>query len=315
MRSAVCTIFEGDFHKGVAVLINSLYKNGFRGKVYAGYRGSLPYWTNEAKVNLELEWTGAKTLQVTADLQIHFLPIDTAYHLTHYKPRFMLNLLNGPAKNADSLAFFDPDIVSLCKWDFYEKWMACGVAMVHEVVRNDMPVTHPNRIEWNNVIRILKRETRREIHSYINAGFCGILRQNIDFLEIWSEAIEVAIKEYSLNASTFVTHDKTSAFYALDQDTFNIAAMCCESPISEMGPEAMDFIGAGWTMSHATGWPKPWNKNFTLSALNGNPPNSPHKNYWNNISGQITLYGNMYTRLVRADLMVASLIGRFYRRN
>ena len=314
MASSVCTLFESHFHKGVAVLINSLYKNGFRGNLYAGYRGTLPEWSNRAIESPDLDWPGAKTLKVAEDLFIHFLPANTNYHLAHYKPGFMLSLLNGPAKDAEGLAYFDPDIVNLCKWSFYEKWMSYGVAMVHEVVSNDMPPTHPSRMEWYKIIRMINREPKRVIHSYINSGFCGVSIKNIEFLKVWSQIIEVAIKEYKMDATTFIEYDRTSAFYCIDQDSFNIAAMCCESPISEMGPEAMDFIGSGWTMSHAAGWPKPWKNKFILSALSGNPPSRPHKNYWNNIKEPISLHSNFYTSLRKTEIFVATLIGRCYRR-
>src|SRR4051812_5164489 len=128
MVSSVCTVFEGDFHKGVAGLINSLYKNGFRGNFYAGYRGALPAWAKTATENLNLDWPGAKTLEVAKGLVVHFLPVVTNYHLSHYKPNFMLRLLQGTAKDVEALAYFDPDIVNLCKWCFYEKWMSYGVA-------------------------------------------------------------------------------------------------------------------------------------------------------------------------------------------
>jgi hypothetical protein len=315
MTSAVCTVFEDHYHKGVAVLINSLYKNGFRGDFYAGYRGTLPKWSETAIENSNLDWTGAKSLRVAEGLHIHFLPIVTNYHLTHYKPHFMLSLLNGPAKDNEALAYFDPDIVNLCKWGFYEKWMSCGVAMVHEVISNDMPVTHPSRMEWYNVIKTLNKKPQREIHSYINAGFCGISIKNIEFLKVWAQIIEIAIKEYNMDAATFIAYDRTSAFYALDQDAFNIAAMCCESPISEMGPEAMDFVGAGWTMSHATGWPKPWTKKFLLSALAGNPPSRQDKHYWKNIDYPISLYNSSLKNRIKTATFIATLIGRFYKRN
>lgn len=314
MRSEVCTLFEGHFHNGVVGLVNSLYRNGFRGNFYAGYRGSLPKWAEGAKENLNLGWAGAKTMHVAEDMYIHFLPVDTDYHLTHYKPGFMLRLFNGPARDAHALAYFDPDIVNLCKWSFYEKWMSYGVAMVHEVVSNDMPSTHPSRMEWNTIISLINKKPKREIHSYINAGFCGVLQKNIEFLKVWSLIIEVAIKEYKMDAATFITYDRTSPFYCIDQDAFNIAAMCCESPISEMGPEAMDFVGAGWTMSHAAGWPKPWKNKFIISALNGNPPSRPHKNYWNNLKEPINLHSNFYTNIRKAEIFIAALIGRCYRR-
>ncbi|ANE49256.1 hypothetical protein [Flavisolibacter tropicus] len=314
MISAVCTLFEDHYHKGVVGLVNSLYKNGYRGDFYAGYKGRLPKWASQAKENLELNWQGAKTMHLGEDLHIHFLPIITNYHLSSYKPKFMISLLRGVAKAADALAYFDPDIIALCRWGFYNKWMSYGVAMVHEVVKNDMPATHPCRMEWYEIIRLINKEPKRQIHSYINSGFCGVTRCNIEFLEVWSKIIEVAINEYNIKETAMMSFDKTSVFYFIDQDAFNIAAMCADSPISEMGPEAMDFVGSGWTMSHAAGWPKPWKNKFIISSLRGIPPCRPHKYYWDNLKSPIKLHGSLYVMIKKAEISIASLISRFYKR-
>ena len=119
MTSVVCTLFENHYHYGVAALTNSLYHQGFRGPVYAGYRGPLPSWAQVASENNALGWAGATTLEVADGLKIHFLPLDTSYLLTNYKPQFMIRLLAGPAKEAGSMFYFDPDIVVKCTWSFF----------------------------------------------------------------------------------------------------------------------------------------------------------------------------------------------------
>lgn len=312
---AVCTLFENGHHFGVAALVNSLYKQGYKGSIYAGYKGRLPLWAREAAFDTQLDWENALTLSVQPDLQIHFLPIDTNKHLAHCKPDFMLELVAKVAKDADGIAYFDPDIVVTNKWSFFLRWMSHGVAIVHEIVSNDMPPTHPIRMEWQKVIDRMNKTTRRALYSYLNCGFCAVTKENIEFLRLWSEVIAVAISEYEMNPSQFSTFDRTSTFWSIDQDAFNIAAMCCESPISEMGPEAMDFIHAGWTMSHATGSPKPWEKRFLLAALDGRPPTKAEKEYWSNALGLINAHSSAHYRIKHFSITLAALIGRFYRRH
>ena len=84
--------------------------------------------------------------------------------------------------------------------------------------------------------------------------------------------------------------DQLSLFPVGDQDALNIAAMCCQSPVSDFGPEGMDFIYGGWLMSHATGKPKPWRSQFIKQALQGKKISLAEKNYWLYAIGIINCY-------------------------
>src|SRR5450432_313132 len=312
MNSAVCTLFEKHYHYGVAGLVNSLYNHGYRGEIYAGYQGSLPFWAVNAKENLLLG-KGIRSLEITTGLNINFILLDTKYHLTNYKPNFMLQLLAGPAKGYEAMAYFDPDITIKCKWSFFETWISCGVALVHEITANDMPPSHPLRKEWEKVINMSQRKISRELYSYINAGFCGVSRQNLEFLQVWQEIFEIGTKFFNLTSDQ-LTHqnDRSYAFYAHDQDALNIAAMCSQSPISEMGPEGMDLVHGGWVMSHAIGSPKPWKKNFILSMLKGSSPSLADRVYWVNVSGPIKCFSSIKTKFKKVNILFASFLGRFY---
>jgi hypothetical protein len=315
MTSVVCTIFEKHYHFGLAAFVNSLHQYGFSGEIYAGYKGVLPEWAAPAKENTSLDWDGASSLNVTEKIKIHFLPLSTEYHLANYKPEFMLQLMSGLAKNADSIAYFDPDIVIKCHWDFFETWMSYGVSLVHEVISNDMPATHPIRLGWEKVIKSSNRQVRRNITSYINSGFCGVTRQNVEFLEAWADIIKVAIREYGFKSDEFAHSKRSELFFAKDQDAFNIAAMCSESPISELGPEGMDFVSGGFTMSHAIGAGKPWKKNFITSAFKGVPPSNADKVFWSSVNGPLRPYSASQIKFKKIALSISSLIGRFYSKN
>jgi len=314
MYSVICTLFEGHYHYGLVALTNSLYKNGFRGSIYAGYRGLLPDWATNL-YNDDHIGPGTQTFEVANGLQIHFIPLITNIHFTNYKMDFMLDLFNGPAKNASGIVYFDPDIIIKCKWDFFDKWISHGVAVVHEITANDMPYNHPVRKEWEKVISKRNLAVKRNLNSYLNAGFCGISKDHIEFLKIWSLIMRIAENDYGYeNAYLKHTH-RTDPFFAGDQDAFNMAAMCCESPLSEMGPEGMDLTYGGFTMSHAIGSPKPWKKNFLYSAILGNKPSIADKAFWLNMKFPIKCFDNNFIKRKQLSIAVASFIGRFYRQS
>jgi hypothetical protein len=142
-----------------------------------------------------------------------------------------------------------------------------------------------------------------------------INRNEIEFLELWKFYIDLAIAQYGQDPKTFSTFDRTATFWSIDQDTFNMAAMSCESAISEMGPEGMDFIHGGWTMSHATGSSKPWRKNYFKSFINGNPPSTADKEFWSNmVTGIIHPASSGKIKVKLNSVKIYSLLGRFYRR-
>jgi hypothetical protein len=315
MNTVVCTLFEGHYHYGLAGLVNSLSVNGFEGDIFAGYKGSLPDWASGSKKNNLTNWPRGSTLIVDERINLHFLPIENNFHLTNYKPYFMIELFNCPNIEADAVVYFDPDIIVKCKWSFFKIWMTHGVSLVNELISNDMPYTHPIRLEWKKVIHEANKQVTRHLSSYINGGFCGVTRENIEFLVSWCDITNTAIESFNMTPDQWIhSHDRTFIFYAQDQDALNITAMCSEAPISLIGPEGMDFIHGGFTMSHALGSPKPWKKNFILSALKGTVPSLADKAYWGNVNGLIITHTSLKLKINLLAIKCAAIIGRFYRR-
>ena len=72
MSAYACSLFEGSYHIGLGGLVNSLYRNGFRGTMFAGYRGELPPWSATASLK-----DGMADFAVADGCNIKFLLLDT----------------------------------------------------------------------------------------------------------------------------------------------------------------------------------------------------------------------------------------------
>ena len=181
MNAAICTLFEGHYHYGVASLSNSLYNNGFRGTIYVGYRGTLPNWALKGKKGSVGKWETAVTLTPADGIILVFLPLITTYSLTNYKPDFMLDLWEGPANLSEALFYFDPDIIVNDSWKCFEEWVNCGVALCEDI---DSPLQkfHPRRQGWKNYFKNFNIELDFKNPIYVNGGFIGVLKKDISFL-------------------------------------------------------------------------------------------------------------------------------------
>lgn len=315
MKTAVCTLYEGDYHFGVGALINSLTANGFTGDIYVGYRGMLPPWLkNSQKKNIE-GWKNTSSLQLPNGSNVYFLYLDTAMHFTNYKPQFLIDLTINACKDYEALAYFDPDIVVCRNWNYFEDWMQYGVAVVHDIIMNDMPATHPLRRNWELIASNKGLTVINPIHSYINAGFCGLKKQYWEFPHLWNQLLDVAWSQFNANPAKLKTHPRPNPFFYPDQDSFNIALMTFNGSISELGPEAMGFKYGVVAMAHAVGSPKPWERNIFRSFLKSDLPKLADKKYWQYAKGLIQLYPNYLVAIFRFKLSLASFFGRFYSRN
>lgn len=305
--SIVCTLFEGNYHYGVGALANSLYKNGFRGTIWAGYRGKLPSWATPL-TNLK----GFYQFFAAPDCTIHFIPLDTPHHFTNFKPHFILHLYKKFCLDADSIFYFDPDITIKCSWSFYEQWINYGIALCQEIVYSNMPSNHPVRQAWKEFANRRGYYCHRNLNQYFNGGFIGLKTEYISAISTWKQLLD-DINVLDKQPAGLKRKSPLDLFYSVDQDALNLMAMITPHQLSTIGPEGMDFVGGGYTMSHATGSPKPWNKKFTYDVLNGKPLSLADKEYWKNVSLPIQLYSSSELFQKRMDLLMGSLIKRFLR--
>jgi hypothetical protein len=303
----VFALHDGDYHIGLGALANSLYRHGFRGIIMSGYRGAPPPWAHP------LEWgPGSAQYRVGEGCAIRFIAVDFEGHLTNYKPKFILSLLEKHCQKAKRLFYFDVDIVIKCRWSFFQDWVECGIAVCRDVNEPHMSSNHPLRRYWRDFAAQLDYQCR-PVDGYVNGGFVGLRIDYVPFLRTWQALIEHQ-ESAGTSLSTFNLEDRANPFTLPEQDALNVALMATSMPISMVENSGMDFSNGGYVMSHAISRAKPWRRGYISDALRGYPPDKAHKLFWDHVTRPIEMYDAGRRRRAAASLRIASAIGRFYRR-
>ncbi|RZK45097.1 MAG: hypothetical protein EOO61_01255 [Hymenobacter sp.] len=316
MSSVICTLFEGSHHYGVAALINSLSAQGYRGVVYAGYRGPLPAWAASAKEDLASSWSGSRTLEIIAGLTITFLPFETKNHFSNCKPPLMLRLWDSLARGATAMFYIDPDIVLTTPWAAIEEWLSCGVTLCEDV-NSPIPAYHPIRIAWRRYFGQKGFNLRFKDIIYANAGFVGISAENRSFLTTWQALMDAMAPAIGgLHNSGFTSGESAlfAPFDNADQDALNATVEAWDGVVSLVGKEGMALTTGTSLMSHAIGRNKPWLLPPLGQALRGRPPRRADRDYWDMANEPILAHPPGLVKRRKLEIKVASLIGRFYRR-
>jgi hypothetical protein len=306
-EAGICTLFEGDYHIGLAAFVNSLFHAEYVGPVWAGYRGALPPWLGQLQPTDD-----PRAYVVGGKIQLTLVPLETELHFTHYKSQFMLDLFAGPARDCGYLWYFDPDIFVRCKWSFFAEWQKHGVALCHDTTNHVLPADAPMRHQWMRVAESIGLRNPRPLNYYFNGGLVGVSAAHRSFLDTW-QCIEERVEKSGYDRKAFRVGERDLPFMQVDQDALNVAAMYSEHPLTTMGPEAMGLIPAGFTMFHAIG-PKPWRASFLRRAFAGIPPTASDKFFFTQVSSPIRVYSPVQLCRRRFACLVAAFVGRFYRR-
>lgn len=304
MNSAICTLFEGDHHHGVGALANSLYAHGFRGAIFAGYRGPLPPWANGAKAN-----DGFTEFSPADGLALRFIPLQTEIHFTNYKPQFMRQVVERFAAGNINIFYFDPDVTVCFPWNFFEEWASDSVALCEDV-NSPMLDNHPKRKAWRRFFAGGKIPFKNSPAIYLNGGFIGLPKTLIRFVHLWESIIEM-IGQSGIDLA-FMSKPDDYRFWTIDQDALNITTMATDCPLSLMGKEGMGFIRATGPMTHSIGPNKPWRTRHIRRFLTGQPLTLAEREYWKYVESPIKVYSSPHARRQRILLSMAALGGRFY---
>jgi hypothetical protein len=300
-------LYEGDYHLGVAALINSLVAAGFTGSIVVACRGAPPPW-----VSL-LERIGPSDVFAVGEAtRMKFTVIDSETHFSSLKAALMLSLIRDNP-GVELISYFDPDITVRCAWRFFDDWVSRGVALCEDLSNPTMPANHPIRLAWVDIATAAGFAAPRTLSRYYNSGFIGLPAAHSSFLQTWQTFIDIA-RRHGADLGRLRSGERTDPFDAHDQDTLNLAAMYARNPLTTIGPEGMGFVPGGFTLYHAVGVPKPWRKKMFWSALRGDPPTGADRAFLDHSAGPIRPYGRTRLRARRLAYNAAALIGRFYRR-
>jgi len=321
MTIAVCTLFEKDYHHGVAALVNSLLRGGFVGRVYAGYRGPPPPWAGRAVPMVIEGWPGASLLAVETRCEIAFLPMRTPAHFTNIKPDFMLQLFAQPSLGIDKLFYLDPDICMTETWQFMTDWISCGVALCEDI-NSPVEQHHPRREGWRRHFGAHGISFEFPTAAYVNGGCVGVSRAELCFLENWQRLSQhMAGIIGGLGASLLEGGDHIQhlgfgrCFDRSDQDVLNAAIGMTRGVNYSILPQtAMAFCPGATVLPHAIGPAKPWRRRYLRDTLRGRPPGAPDKAFWSSADGPLSSVSAAQIRRQRASIRLASAIGRWYQR-
>lgn len=323
MDIAVCTLFEGSYHHGLVALVNSLVKNGFKGNVIAGYRGNLPDWAERSNVKRDFDrWHNVTVSTISPSVELYLVPLETDYHLTNYKPDFMLEILDGFGMDLQGVIYFDPDIVVTHNWSLFEQWLMDGVILCEDV-NSPLLQNHPKRLAWRRYYRAYNIQLDFKTETYVNGGFVGVSVSDRSFLSLWKEIQQMMSDAIGgLNASKLKGKGKSlpkeakgpfAPFSSTDQDALNVVVEAWEGgELSIVGKDAMGFADGRTVMLHALGSLKPWNYRPILEFISGIKPRQVDKIFWEYASGPLRSFSPLKIKYQLGMLKVVSFLARFY---
>ncbi|WP_116127901.1 hypothetical protein [Lewinella sp. IMCC34183] len=307
-QSVFCTVFERDYHLGVGALANSLYHQGYRGVLYAGYRGPLPPWTN----GISPDASGTAIYDVAEGMSIHFVRQGTDEMLANIKPQLIEQVWERFGDTIENVFYIDCDIVVKAAPKHFEEWARGGVALCEDM-NSPVHTSHPLRRQWAEYYAGFGIDYVPKDDVYVNGGFVGINRRYRDFAGLW-KTIQEHMKLNTGRQDRIGIADRWNMFHFMDQDALNVAKDLTEH-VSIMGRDAMDFGKFGYVMSHAAGRSKPWQKNYLRNLIStGQRPGFADKLYWQHVSHPIRLFPESKAERKRMAIRTASFLSRFFTR-
>jgi hypothetical protein len=302
----ICTLWEKDYHKGLATFVNSLVRIGYRGRVWAGYRGALPDWAAAGRIEAE-----RCILSPAEGVELVFCKVDVDIHFTQYKASWMMRVLTELEPTAQGIYYFDPDMFILARWSFFEQWLRYGIAVCED---QSYPLNHAHPLvrSWQEYAGNLGYMNWRPPDVYANGGLLGIPRDCQSFLTEWQNLLDAMQRDFGLR-NVMKTGTRTEIFHQTDQDALALATGISSHPVSWVGLDGMGFGRGEWLTLHA--FSKPWRRRiFRDWLVEGHRPDAALRHYWALAAGPIRVEPQGRVRRHRLYIPLAAFLARFYSR-
>jgi hypothetical protein len=313
--SHIAVLADTDVQPGLLVLMNSLARNGFDGKLWIGQRASKPLALPLARVELPFA------------MAVVDIPSERPF--TYYKAEFVASIWAKVEPNASFVCYMDCDLVLDREWSFVRSWMSGGLAIVEDMGHRRVGTLHPVRRAWAEFIVACGEDVVRTPDHYYNAGFVGTSRSDLGFVDTWRR-LALLLERMPLQdgaelpfvkgvrdtgAAPAISSDARTLLrqvFLEDQDAFNMAIMATNVGLSAMGPDAMGFTGGRTpVLAHAVGPNKPWTKPYIRRLLrHGDRVSIADDTWWKYASSPIAVTAGAAWRRRRWSYLVVKAAGR-----
>lgn len=309
-KHIVTTLYEGHYEYGVGALVNSLVSADFEGLICVAYKGNLPFWFPQLQSTKESE----QLYKIGEKVWLRFDEINVDMHFGYFKP-YYLKQMTETYPESKGWFYFDPDIIVIGKWSFYEDWIKSGVAICQDSNYSILYWNHPWRNIWRADFKSSDRGVDKTLNYYINSGFIGVNEQHFEIINRWIEVNEV-YKALGYPIHFFNQRAALSA-YKGDQDVLNAAlTLSPDLTYSIIGKEAMAFDFPFAIMAHAVDGKgiKPWKRNYLKHALKGGKASVTDEVYLSHCEVPVRLYDSAELKKKRFLLKLSKVINRFWKK-
>ncbi len=304
-RPILFTLCEGDYHLGVAALINSAHNIGYAGLCVVGYRGPIPPWSKSIALSNGSYKAG--------NIEVEFVASDPQMHFGYFKPFFACELLKRYPKTS-ALIYADPDVLFLAPWEFFDNWIMQGQA-IGLCADQNFPIVSENH-PWRKYWRILAEAAGLSIVNpsapYINSGFVGVSETRASLWKLWCD-VTLAYHQQGGDLSSFRMSERWRSVVS-DQDLLAATLMSLMDCPSLLGQEGMGFNGDFKFLCHVIEQPKPWRDARAWRSASGHAPSSAFRNWRRNYEGPINTMGHLAKLVRKVDFVMSTAISRVYRR-